>query len=77
MRTAPSKRPRTSSTNASRYHTVSTPQVLFCRDTKAHDVIQIAVIDQHGVRVENPVRINSQWDFRGFVNRANERLHTQ
>lgn len=50
-------------------------KVCFYRDARASDVIQIAVIDTKGTRYDKPYRIETKWDFKGYVNRANEKLH--
>ncbi|KAL4486451.1 hypothetical protein ABPG72_018405 [Tetrahymena utriculariae] len=52
-------------------------QALFYRDARAHETIQVTVIDKNGVRIEQPYEIESKWDFQGFVNRANEKIHNQ
>ena len=39
-------------------------------------MIQICVIDKNGVRIEQPVHVPTKWDYKGYVNRANEVLHT-
>ncbi|EGR34390.1 proteasome a-type and b-type family protein, putative [Ichthyophthirius multifiliis] len=50
---------------------------LYYRDTKAHDVIQITIVDKDGIKMEKPHRIQSKWNYQGFVERANEKIHTQ
>lgn len=51
-------------------------QILYYRDTKALDRIQIAVVDHNGVRIEQPIALDSKWDYNDYKYRANEKLHT-
>ncbi|CAD8050756.1 unnamed protein product [Paramecium sonneborni] len=52
-------------------------KVLFCRDCRAHDMIQLGYVDEQGVHIEQAERVETKWDFNGFKTRANEKLHTQ
>lgn len=52
-------------------------EALFYRDARAHESIQLTVIDKNGVRIEEPRNVDSKWDFQGFRQRANEKIHNQ
>lgn len=41
-------------------------KVLFYRDARTSDKIQISVIDDKGARVLDPFQLQTQWNFKGF-----------
>ena len=48
-------------------------RILFIRDKKAHDMIQISTIThEHGVKLGEPFRIDGSVDLSAFYNRTNE-----
>ena len=48
-------------------------RVLFYRDKKAHDLIQISTVThQNGVQIGEAYRIEASTDFQFFYNRTNE-----
>lgn len=52
-------------------------RVLFYRDCNAIDKVQMAVIDKNGVRIEQPIALDTKWDHKGFAQRANEDINFQ
>eukprot|EP01017_Pseudomicrothorax_dubius_P039234 TRINITY_DN5985_c0_g3_i2.p1 TRINITY_DN5985_c0_g3~~TRINITY_DN5985_c0_g3_i2.p1 ORF type:complete len:201 (-),score=64.11 TRINITY_DN5985_c0_g3_i2:154-756(-) len=52
-------------------------KVLFYRDAKAVDRIQIAIVTERGVTIDEPIKLKTKWDHEAFLTRANEKLHTQ
>jgi len=52
-------------------------KVLFYRDTGAFDRIQFTVIDENGVRIEEPFRLETKWDYKLTKERANESIYLQ
>ncbi len=47
-------------------------KVLYYRDKKATDEIQICKVTKQGVTIEAPYTIESEWDFADFKERTNE-----
>lgn len=47
-------------------------RVMFYRDKKATDEIQLTVITQHGIAIEEPYRIDSRWNLEFFATKTNE-----
>jgi len=48
-------------------------KVLFYRDAKASDRIQFCVINADGVKIEEPIVVETKWDHKLTANRANEK----
>lgn len=48
-------------------------KVLYYRDCGAFDRIQFTIIDENGVRIEEPYRIETKWDYQLTRERANEK----
>ena len=51
-------------------------QILVYRNCQAFEKIQIATIDENGVRISEPVRLTTKWDYERLKNRANEALNS-
>ena len=47
-------------------------RVMFYRDKKAHDVIQISTVTAQGVTMHETYRIDSNWDLDFYKNSTNE-----
>jgi len=52
-------------------------KVLYYRDCGAFDKIQFTVVDDKGVRIEEPYRIQTKWDYKLTRERANEKIIRQ
>lgn len=52
-------------------------KVLYYRDCGAFDRIQFTVIDENGVRIEEPFRVDTKWDYKLTRERANEKIIRQ
>lgn len=50
-------------------------KVLHYRHTRANDNIQFAVVDDQGARVEEPVKIESTWNHKAYLEAASENIH--
>lgn len=37
----------------------------------------MAVVDKDGVRIEEPIMLETKWDYKGFATRANEDINFQ
>ena len=37
----------------------------------------MAVVDKNGVRIEDPIILDTKWDFKGYAQRANEDINFQ
>ena len=37
--------------------------------------IQLAIINQNGVKIEPITKLNTKWNYQGYLNRASEKLH--
>lgn len=48
--------------------------VIYERDCKSIDEVQFALVTDRGVEVMPPEKVDSQWDFRDFRERKNEKL---
>ena len=46
--------------------------VMFCRDKKAMDKLQISVTTREGVRLEEPVQVDSNWSLSFYSQKTNE-----
>lgn len=46
--------------------------VLFYRDKKALDTVQFSVLTKEGIKMDDPVQINSNWDLDFYKNCTNE-----
>ena len=45
---------------------------MFCRDKKAMDKLQISVTTREGVRLEEPVQVDSNWSLSFYSQKTNE-----
>ena len=48
--------------------------VIYERDCKSIDQVQFALVTEEGVKVMEPEKVVSNWDFRDFRERKNEKL---
>lgn len=42
-------------------------KLLFYKDSRASDVIQLAVVDKNGIRIEKPFKMKTDWEYKEFV----------
>ena len=48
-------------------------RIMFYRDKKASDVIQICTITKEsGVKIEEPYRVETHWDLKFYTEKTNE-----
>lgn len=52
-------------------------KVCYYRDCGAFDKIQFTIIDESGVRIEEPFRLETKWDYKLTRERANEKIYNQ
>jgi 20S proteasome subunit beta 7 len=46
--------------------------IMFYRDKKASDKVQFTVITQEGVKMEEPIQVDSNWDLSFYKEKTNE-----
>ena len=49
-------------------------EVMFCRDKKAHDMVQIVTITEAGVTMHDPIKIDSKWSLNWYLTDTNEKF---
>ena len=47
-------------------------KVMFMRDKKSHDQVQISTITKAGVTMHEPIHCPTQWNQKFYVNQTNE-----
>ena len=46
--------------------------VMFYRDKKATDMVQFSVITKDGVKMDEPIKVDSNWDLSFYKEKTNE-----
>ena len=49
-------------------------EVMFCRDKKATDRVQITTITEAGVTMHEPIQVDSKWDLQWYLTDTNEKF---